>query len=163
MILSNELPRLGDSSGALAGRMIVLRLRESFYGREDHELTDKLLAELPGILLWAIEGWRRLRERGRFVQPQAAREMVGDLEDLASPIGAFVRDRCIVEAGHVASVDDLFTKWTEWCEHNGRREPGNVQTFGRDLSAAVPTIRRSRPRDEEGERYRAYEGIGLRQ
>ena len=62
MIFSNELPRLGDSSGALAGRMIVLRLTESFYGREDHDLGAKLQAELPGILLWAVVGWQRLRE-----------------------------------------------------------------------------------------------------
>ena len=70
MVLTNELPKLGDSSGALAGRIILLRLTRSFYGEEDHELTDKLLAELPGILWWAIAGWRRLRERGRFSQPQ---------------------------------------------------------------------------------------------
>jgi putative DNA primase/helicase len=45
MILTNELPRLSDASGALAGRMVVLRLLESFYGREDKDLTDKLLLE----------------------------------------------------------------------------------------------------------------------
>jgi putative DNA primase/helicase len=56
MLLSNELPRLSDASGALAGRFIALRLTESFYGREDLDLTQKLLTELPGILLWAIEG-----------------------------------------------------------------------------------------------------------
>ena len=63
MLLSNELPRLSDVSGALAGRMIILRLSESWYGREDHGLFMRLEAELPGILLWAIEGWRRLRAR----------------------------------------------------------------------------------------------------
>jgi len=35
MLCSNELPRLAEPSGALAGRMIVLRLTTSFYGRED--------------------------------------------------------------------------------------------------------------------------------
>jgi len=33
LILSNELPRLTDSSGALAGRFVILMLRKSFYGR----------------------------------------------------------------------------------------------------------------------------------
>jgi putative DNA primase/helicase len=49
LILTNELPRLADASGALASRFIVLVLTESFYGREDSGLTNKLLAELPGI------------------------------------------------------------------------------------------------------------------
>jgi putative DNA primase/helicase len=67
LILTNELLRLSDPSGALVGRLIVLRQSESFFGREDTKLTDRLLAELPGILLWAIDGWKRLRERGHFV------------------------------------------------------------------------------------------------
>ena len=61
MIFSNELPRLGDSSGAMSSRLIVLRLTESFFGRENTALTGQLLPELPGIFLWSIEGWRRLR------------------------------------------------------------------------------------------------------
>ncbi|MSR59248.1 MAG: hypothetical protein EXS05_16660 [Planctomycetaceae bacterium] len=44
IILTNELPRFGDSSGALVGRMIVLRMTKSFYGREDQDLTDRLLS-----------------------------------------------------------------------------------------------------------------------
>jgi putative DNA primase/helicase len=64
MFLTNELPRFSDSSGALAGRFVILRMTESFYGKEDTGLTQRLLAELPGILNWAIEGWHRLRERG---------------------------------------------------------------------------------------------------
>jgi putative DNA primase/helicase len=161
LILTNELPRLGDASGALTGRMIVLRLAESWYGREDTTLTDRLLAELPGILLWSIAGWQRLNERGRFVQPEAGKELLGELEDLSSPVGAFVRDRCSVGPGHRAAVADLFDAWKAWCEAKGRREPGTEATFGRDLLAAVPTLRRVRPREGE-DRYRAYEGIGLR-
>ena len=95
-LISNELPRLSDSSGALAGRLILLQLTRSFYGREDHGLTDLLMTELPGILLWAIEGWRRLRERGHFLQPDSGRQMIEEMEDLASPIGAFLKERCVV-------------------------------------------------------------------
>jgi putative DNA primase/helicase len=159
-ILTNELPRLGDSSGALTGRMILLRMTQSWFGKEDTSLTDRLLTELPGILLWAIDGWKRLQERGRFVQPDEGREMLNELDDLASPIGAFVRERCYVDPGARATVADLFTDWKRWCEVKGRKEPGNEQTFGRDLLAAVPTLKRVRGREGE-ERYRAYEGIGL--
>ena len=74
LILSNELPQLADVSGALAGRFILLLLRESFYGREDQDLTSKLLNELPGILNWAIAGWAKLASFGRFRQPTSATE-----------------------------------------------------------------------------------------
>lgn len=64
LIMSNELPRLSDASGALASRFLVLTMTNSFYGKEDLELANRLLAELPGILNWARGGYLRLRERG---------------------------------------------------------------------------------------------------
>ena len=75
-------------------RLILLTLTESFYGKEDLNLKDRLHAELPGILNWSIEGWKRLRERGHFKQPKSSRDLVQELEDLASPISAFIRDCC---------------------------------------------------------------------
>jgi putative DNA primase/helicase len=161
LILTNELPRLNDPSGALVGRLIVLRQTESWYGREDIELTERLLVETSAILRWAIEGWRRLQERGHFVQPDSGRMLINDLEDLSSPIGAFIRERCEVSSLQEAFVRDLFDSWRNWCEEKGRRETGNEQTFGRDLRAAVPAldIRQARTEDH---RVRIYVGIGLK-
>jgi putative DNA primase/helicase len=152
VILTNELPRLTDASGALASRFVVLTLAHSFYGREDHTLAGRLLPELPGILNWAIEGWERLQARGRFLQPDSAIEAVQELEDLASPIGAFLRQRCQVAPGLSVACDALFEQ--------GRDHAGTVQTFGRDLRAAIPRIRVVQPRQDDG-RTRLYEGVAL--
>jgi putative DNA primase/helicase len=144
LILSNELPKFADASGALPSRFMILQFRQSFYGKEDHGLEKKLLAELPGILNWSIEGWKRLRDRGRFVQPESSTEAVQDMEDLASPIGAFVRDRCAVGADKSEWVEVLYAAWRGWCESEGRDHPGTVQSFSRDLKAFVPGIRTKR-------------------
>jgi putative DNA primase/helicase len=161
VILTNELPRLNDSSGALAGRLILLRLIRSWYGQEDHVLTDRLLTELPGILLWAIEGWRRLRERGRFVQPESGQQLVADMEDITSPVGAFVRECCWVGPEHEVEIQRLFSRWEQWCDAKGRKEHGSEQMFGRDLRAAVPGVDTRQSR-RDGQRVRVYAAIGLR-
>ncbi|MFO0847300.1 MAG: phage/plasmid primase, P4 family [Gemmataceae bacterium] len=161
VILSNELPRLGDTSGALAGRMILLRLTRTFFGAEDHNLSDRLLDELPGILLWAIDGWKRLQVRGRFLQPPTGVELLRDLEDLASPVGAFVRDCCVTGPNEKEEVGDLYRAWRGWCDEHGRKEPGTQQSFGRDLRAALPAVTVRRPR-AGGERVREYVGVRLR-
>jgi putative DNA primase/helicase len=135
-------------------------MTQSFYGREDHDLTDRLLSELPGILGWAIEGWDRLRRRKHFSQPDSALELLGQLADLSSPIAAFIRDCCKVGPGYRVTTEEMFKEWQGWCHKNGRKEPGTVQSFGRDLSASIPTLRRVQGREGE-ERFRAYEGIGL--
>ena len=160
MIMTNELPRVEDASGALASRFIVLTLSQSFYGREDHDLIEKFIPELPGILLWALEGWDRLQRRGRFIQPQSAGELIQQFEDLGSPIGAFLRERCEVGRGLEVPQSRLFEAWKSWCEDNGRERPGSVQMFGRNLRAAVPWLGESQPR-VAGTRLRYYQGIRL--
>jgi putative DNA primase/helicase len=162
VILTNELPRLNDASGALVSRMVLLRLIRSWYGHEDRALTAKLVAELPSILLWAVAGWKRLRERGHFVQPESGRRLVEDIEDLSSPIGAFIRECCDVGPGLEVFIRDLYEAWKSWCEQKGRKDPGSEQLFGRDLRAAQPALNVRQPRSEGG-RVRIYEGIRLRQ
>ncbi len=160
VIMSNELPRLADASGALASRFIVLRMTNSFYGREDQGLTDRLLDELPSILLWALDGRDRLMKRGHFSQPKSAHQAIQEFEDLSSPIGAFIRDCCEISPMSSASVDDVFRAWKGWCDDQGRDHPGTKQTFGRDLRAAIPTLDTQQVR-ESGKRGRRYQGICL--
>jgi len=136
-----------------------LALTRSFFGHEDPQLTEKLLAELPGILLWALQGWLRLRGRGYFVQPDSVREAIQELEDLASPVGAFVRDCCVVGPGHRVWIDDLYREWRSWCERDGRSVMTTKQTFGRDLMAACAGLK---SRVGSGN-LRFYEGIGLKE
>ena len=162
VVLTNELPRLTDSSGALASRFVVFVLRNSFYGNENPGLTDELLAEAPAIFNWTLEGLDRLNERGYFVSLTSGREAVQQLEDLSSPVSAFVRDTCVVEGLNRVDVDALWAAWKSWCEEEGRH-PGTKTGLGRDLKAAVPTVKRTRPRTEGEERQYVYEGIGLRE
>ena len=142
MIFSNELPRLGDASGALAGRMILLRLKQSFFGREDTTLTDRLLTERPGILAWAIQGWQRLRTRGYFVQPTAADELLTELSDLASPVSVFVRECCNVGPEYEARRADLYAAYAEWAKEHGRDRIEDEIGFGR--APARPCLRLGR-------------------
>jgi phage/plasmid-associated DNA primase len=161
VILSNELPRLTDSSGALASRFITLIMTRSFYGRENPTLTTELCAELPGIFNWALDGLERLRERGRFQQPTASQDAIREMEDLSSPMGAFVRDRCVVGPVHEVPCDDLYQAWRHWYQDHGRDRPGTTQTFGRDLRAVLPGIKVTQPRIGADERIRKYAGLAL--
>lgn len=163
MLVSNELPRLSDSSGALASRMIVLGLSNSFYGKEDPGLCGKLLAELPGILHWSIDGWRRLRERGYFVQPESGRDLFDEMHDLSSPVGAFVAECCELSAGYMTPTEDVYKAWCSWAEGKGwsKTTVGTEAVFGRNLRAAVSGVGRTRNRKDGGRTY-FYSGIKLK-
>jgi putative DNA primase/helicase len=161
MLLTNELPRFEDASGALSSRFIVLMLTRSFFGEEDTELFERLIPELPGILNWALEGRDRLYARGRFVPPHSSAELIQQFEDLGSPVSAFLRDRCEVGAGHEVSQQRLFNAWKTWCQENGRERAGTIQTLGRNVRAALPWLKVTQPR-EDGEQVRYWQGLRLR-
>jgi putative DNA primase/helicase len=158
LVLTNEVPKLSDASGALASRFITLILRKSFFGAEDHGLTDRLLAEMPGILAWALKGWDSLKARGHLIAPASARAVQQEMEDLGSPIGAFIRDRCEIGAGKDVQCEQLYRTWCEWCRDQNREHVGTVQDFGRNLRAAVPWLSVKQGRNE-GDRVRRYDGI----
>lgn len=158
LILTNELPRLADSSGALASRFVLLTLTKSFYGEEDPSLTSKLLEEAPGILNWALEGLDRLNQRGYFVMPPSSADVIRQMEDLASPVGAFIRNRCVLGPEYKVTVDDLWAAWKDFAADQNQH-PGTKALLGRDLKAAAPSVKRTRPGD--GDRVYVYQGIGL--
>lgn len=146
LVISNELPRLGDASATIANRFVVLLLRESWLGREDHSLEAALTSELTGILNWALEGLDRLTAQDRFTRPASTDEAILALQDLASPVAAFIRDECVVGPASEVAIDTIYARWKEWAQDNGSRHISS-QTFGRDLRAVVPGLRVSQPRD----------------
>lgn len=131
VILSNDSLTAIDDSGALTGRFIYLRTHVSFYGREDLALEGKLRAERPGILNWAIEGYYRLRDRRRLLEPEGSKEEREDIEELNSPVLAFLRQRCTADPKkwEEAWVDVNRTKRTGmgWVDGDGKRYPGTVR------------------------------------
>lgn len=160
MILSNELPHFGDSSGVIANRFVLLSMRVSWLGKEDPTLTDRLTAEMPGILNWALDGLARLQRTRRITEPASSRDAVTTMRDTASPTSAFVRERCTTGPTCTVPVDDLWTVWREWAEDNGVRA-GTKQVFGRNLLSLIPQLNRTRPRGPSGEQVATYNGISL--
>lgn len=161
MFMSNEPPALPDSSGAIVGRMLPMVMTASFLGREDPALTNKLSSELPGILLWALDGLDRLKERGRFETPTSGEQLLGLLREGASPVMQFVDASCVVGPEHWVSKDELFERWKLWCISSGH-EPGSKPHLSRKLFAAYNTKIQDSRRGGPGAQVRGYRGIGLR-
>ena len=160
MMMSNELPDMRDASGALSKRYLVLTLLKSWFGNEDTSLFSRLSTELPGILLWALQGLARLNTRGRFTQPASSIQTIEELEAITSPIKTFIAERCDINPLAKVPIAVLYDAWSEWCNISGYPHAGNVQSFGKNLRAAFPEIELIRP--QEGQiRERCYKGITI--
>jgi putative DNA primase/helicase len=136
VLISNELPRFVDSSTAVAGRFLILTLAQSFFGKEDLELKRDLRPELPGILNWSLVGLDRLIKQGRFTEPAAGQEALAELRSLASPVHAFLQERCELEPDAWIKKDSLYHAWVGWATSNGH-DAGSKETFSKNIKAAA--------------------------
>jgi putative DNA primase/helicase len=162
-VISNELPKLGDASTAVVGRLVLLLLTRSWLGKEDHALEQRLRGELAAILNWALAGLERLTgdNKNCFTHLQSTDEAMAAMRDLASPVAAFAREKCTVHATKEVGVDELYAAFKTWCEAN-EYPKSSKQIFGRDLRAAVPSIEVGQKGTPPDLRVRIYKGIALR-
>jgi putative DNA primase/helicase len=162
-IAVNAMPKMPDASAAMRPRLLVFRYRKSYEGKEDAGLEDRLKPELPGIINWALEGLRRLRLRGRFVQPSAGLQLLDQFTRASSPVKAFLEECCEVKVGSdvYAPKRDLYRAWCRWCDSTGHKA-GSDETFGTNLYAAVAALDETRP-TIDGVRVRCYQNIRLKE
>jgi len=160
MLATNELPEIGDASGALPSRFLALKFTRSFEHNENTSLTDELMEEISGIMTWALEGGSRLQHRGPFIQPASASQVVEILHALSSPVSEFVKDRCVPKPNFIEQKEAIYTDWVAWCKPQGI-PPGTGPAFGKKLFAALPYLEEGgRPRFD-GVRKTCYKGLKL--
>lgn len=165
MMSANELLEFPDAVGAMQTRMLVLVFTKSFVGREkrDDEFKDLFLAELPGILNWALAGLRRLDERrGQFTPPADSTEVSEELRDSANPVRSFVREHLVEWEGsdeHWVFVDDAYRIYA--AEHGGFKDDKRAKMrFGQQLKATCPWVTKKRRTLGEETGY-AYLGLAF--
>jgi putative DNA primase/helicase len=126
----------------------------------EHPADRRAYAELPGILRWALDGLDQLTVTNRFTTVSSAADAIAALADMVSPIGAFVRECCLVGPAFEVPIRQLYKAWKEWCASNGHYHAGTLQTFGRDLRAVVPGLKVMQHRAGD-HRQRWFAGLGL--
>jgi len=137
VIYSNEVLQLTENSNALTGRMVVLKMTNSFYGKEDTGLSTKLMEELSGIFNWAMTGLRRRIDRGGyFMQPDSGKELLETMEEMSNPIGAFIEQVMEYDADGEVDKDHAFICYKRWATKHGLN-PGNDLSFKRRFLAAT--------------------------
>lgn len=161
VLMSNELPAFRDNSNALASRLLLLPLKVSFEGREDPRLTDRLLQNPMGLLLWAIEGLKRLKDRGRFETPKSSQAMMKDLRNVSSPVSSFLSDCCELGEEFSETVDSVYQVYRSWCVKQGRR-PDERSRFGIALRAVNCNLSVSRRKKEAGTNTKSSYYLGVK-
>ncbi len=120
MLISNEIPNLNDAGGVLPSRFVKLRFGVSFFGREDVNLRSRLEGELSGIAARCVSAYRRLCERGRFVQPRSAEALERDVLKASDPFAAMALECFAPDPDGTVIKTVAYATFERWCRDNGR-------------------------------------------
>jgi putative DNA primase/helicase len=84
----------------------------------DRKLTEKLKAEWPGILAWAIEGclhWQRIG----LATPKIVRDATDSYLEAEDAISTWLAERCWIGPAYYDTALNLFASWKSWAEGAG--------------------------------------------
>ena len=133
---TNNKPVIKGNDDAIWRRIMFLRFPVQIPKEErDLDLSEKLKAEAPGILAWAVRGCLSWLKYG--LEPPA--EVIAATEEYRAEMDVladFLADCCVVAYGLSASSAELYKAYSEWAEEQGMPEKQRMKlkTFGVCLS-----------------------------
>jgi putative DNA primase/helicase len=151
---TNHKPVIRGTDQAIWDRLrlipFVVRIDDH---QEDKALPEKLRAELPGILSWAVQGcldW----QRDGLSRPPAVTTALADYRADMDLLGDFLEETCVLQP-YATTSTALFAAYLAWC-HTNSETPLSRKAFTTRL-----VERDCRP--EKGTHgVRLWRGIGLR-
>lgn len=99
---------------------------------QDTQLPEKLRAELPGILRWAVEGCLAWQRHG-LGDASAIREATEAWRDESDVLGGFLEACCEQGPRAIVAAKELYARYLAYCEAN-REEPLKQNPFGHRLT-----------------------------
>jgi putative DNA primase/helicase len=150
----NHRPLIRGSDAGIWRRIRLVPFAQTFAGdRCDRHLAEKLEAELPGILAWAVAGYTEWQDSG-LGMAQAVRAATKSYKGDMDLFGQFLSDRCVRDDLRETTAGELYAVYRQWAESAGER-PQSQRWLSLRLSE-----RGFRSRKSNGIKYWAR--IGLR-
>ena len=142
LLAGNFKPRLKGDDPAMIRRMVLIPFNQRFTGpRRDSQLPEKLKAEYPGILKWAIEGARRWAADGLRI-PESVTNSSNEYMLEQNDIELWVSEFCIVGEGLRAKSSDLYADYAQWKVTNGEKADSS-KLFSQRLERKFKKLPRS--------------------
>lgn len=163
LLASNSVPTMWDDSTATANRWLPLVFDRSFLGSEDTTLSKRLVDELPGIAVWALEGLQRLMNNGRFTMPESSRFEMDYMVESGSPVTRFMEEECVFEQTARVADNALWSRYQHWCIANGMEQMKRKNFLQAFKDASVSQGVRSAKSIRIGEGiYRGFHGVNVK-
>lgn len=131
-LASNYRPVVSGTDHGIWRRMQLVPFSAQFKGsNRDLSLKDKLTAELPAILSWAVQGCLKWQKDGLQV-PKAVAAATLEYRGAMDILQGFLDDCCQIDENNPAaktSAQNLFDAYLAWAQRHGHKMPMKLETF----------------------------------
>lgn len=122
----NDLPRIDERGAGLFRRIKIVHLPGIPVERQNPRIKEEIQRSGMAIVNWALEGLKRLNERGKFIVPSAVDEATEYYKLTNDVIQLFINDQCALGQDLRISGGNLYDCYRDWCGENGqKRMPSN--------------------------------------
>lgn len=131
LMVGNHKPIVTDTDDGLWRRLVLLPFTQTIPEHDrDPDFKRKLLDELPGILVWAVEGARHILSTGdQLTPPEIAKRATQSYRSDSDVLGEWLRERCELVAAAVAPEPLVYNDYRDWIEKNGLGKPWSKKQF----------------------------------
>lgn len=134
-LAANTKPIISERNHAAWRRIHLIPFQVTIsQDKQDRELGDKLLKELPGVLNWALAGLREYLRLG-LKPPMAVQAATEAYRRDSDSLQAFIGECCVVKVGLSIQNKKLFGAYEAFCRSRGY-EPLSNRKFIEELRAA---------------------------
>lgn len=143
-LATNHKPQIRGTDYAIWRRVMLIPFEATFPpDKQDRHLEKKLKAELPGILNWALQGFRKWQAEG-LSPPKTVQQANDVYREECDVLGSFIDECCEQEERAKAGATALYERYAEYCKEN-REPPIRQREFGKRLGERGYEKRRSGP------------------
>jgi P4 family phage/plasmid primase-like protien len=123
VMLANDYPLISDLSHGLARRLLVFPFNRKFEEKEQEKgIADRIWnEEAPGILNQLIQGFQRLKRRGRFLEPQDCITAKNVWITRSNILPSFIEDCCRMGEKLGQPLKEFYERFEEYCHQTGNR------------------------------------------
>lgn len=137
VISANSVPKIRGRALEVFARFLVVPMTRVFQEAEkDTGLAATIVAEMPGILAWAVEGAKRLiGNEGRFTVVKPAAAALADIDARRNPMIDFMNEQMEADDGGFVACEVLAVKLTERSRRNvsSRQVGGWLRELGYEV------------------------------
>jgi P4 family phage/plasmid primase-like protien len=147
VLATNNPPRFCDKSEGVWRRVLLLPFTVEIPTTERIRGMDKTKywqehGEFPGVLNWALDGLRRLRQQNEFTIPESSSQALAQLRLESDPCRRFLLENYCAGDGQIPTIQ-LYQAYESWCECMGHAALSESM-FGRQVFNTFPKTTKRR-------------------